>query len=105
MVDRVAVANPTQHDLGMIIWKQQLDLDPVFQIELFVRDEAKTTFTDVFNTKWLADQPLLDLAIHHHNDDFYECENMGSIVVTNIRLLLQKDFKQSMAEQFFRIRH
>jgi hypothetical protein len=46
-----------------------------------------------------------DLAIHHHNDDFYECENMGSIVVTNIRLLLQKDFKQSMAEQFFRIRH
>ena len=45
-----------------------------------------------------------DLAYHHKNDIFKECQNMGAIVVTNIKLLLQKDFKQSMAEQFFKIK-
>ncbi len=42
-----------------------------------------------------------ELAYHHKNDIFLKCENMGSIVLTNIKLLLQKDFKQSMAEEFF----
>ncbi len=42
-----------------------------------------------------------ELAYHHKNDIFMKCENMGSIVLTNIKLLLQKDFKQSMAEEFF----
>lgn len=45
-----------------------------------------------------------DLAYHHKNDIFLDCQNMGAIVVTNIKLLLQKDFKQSMAEQFFKIK-
>ncbi len=46
-----------------------------------------------------------ELAYHHKNNIFLECENMGSIVVTNIKLLLQKDFKQSIAEQFFKIKN
>lgn len=37
-----------------------------------------------------------ELAYHHKNDAFRKCTNMGEIVLTNIRLLLQKDFKQSM---------
>ncbi len=37
-----------------------------------------------------------ELAQHHKNDDFLSCENMGSIVRTNIQLVLQKDFRQSI---------
>jgi hypothetical protein len=37
-----------------------------------------------------------ELAYHHKNDVFLRCKNMGEIVLTNIVLLLQKDFKQSM---------
>ncbi len=39
-----------------------------------------------------------DLARHHKNDTFYECESMGDIVLNNIRLVLQKEFKQSIIE-------
>lgn len=37
-----------------------------------------------------------ELAYHHKNDVFKKCLNMGEIVLTNIVLLLQKDFKQSI---------
>ena len=37
-----------------------------------------------------------ELARHHRNDVFLNCKNMGEIVLTNIELLLQKDFKQSI---------
>ncbi len=37
-----------------------------------------------------------ELAYHHKNDVFKKCTNMGEIVLTNIVLLLQKDFKQSI---------
>ena len=36
-----------------------------------------------------------EMAYHHKNDVFSKCHNMGEIVLTNIKLLLQKDFKQS----------
>ena len=38
-----------------------------------------------------------ELAYHHKNDTFLNCKNMGEIVLTNILLLLKKDFKQSMS--------
>ncbi len=37
-----------------------------------------------------------ELAYHHKNDVFLDCKSMGEIVLTNIKLLLNKDFKQSM---------
>lgn len=37
-----------------------------------------------------------ELAQHHKNDVFFTCRNMGEIVLTNIELLLQKNFKQSI---------
>ena len=37
-----------------------------------------------------------ELAEHHKSDVFLKCETMGEIVLTNIQLLLKKDFKQSM---------
>jgi len=43
-----------------------------------------------------------ELAQHHKNDSFKKCKNMGEIVLTNIKLLLQKDFKQSILMKDFR---
>ena len=37
-----------------------------------------------------------DLSAHHKNDVFMKCRNMGEIVLTNIQLLLKKEFKQSL---------
>ncbi len=37
-----------------------------------------------------------ELAAHHKNDLFLNCKNMGEIVRTNIQLVLNKDFKQSI---------
>ena len=37
-----------------------------------------------------------DLGYHHKNKAFDKCRTMGEIVLTNIKLLLQKDFKQSI---------
>lgn len=37
-----------------------------------------------------------ELAYHHKNDTFLKCKTMGEIVLTNIELLLQKDFQQSI---------
>ncbi|MBK9255368.1 MAG: hypothetical protein IPM42_07770 [Saprospiraceae bacterium] len=39
-----------------------------------------------------------DLAVHHQNDDFLKCKNMGEIVTLNIQLVLQKEFSFSMLE-------
>ena len=43
-----------------------------------------------------------ELAQHHKNNIFKECKNMGEIVFTNIKLLLQKDFKQSILMKDFK---
>lgn len=37
-----------------------------------------------------------ELADHHKNNSFLRCQTMGEIVVNNVQLLLQKDFKQSI---------
>jgi len=39
-----------------------------------------------------------DLARHHKNNSFLECNSMGEIVLNNIRLVLQKEFTQSIIE-------
>lgn len=43
-----------------------------------------------------VDQLKEELSYHHRNDVFQKCKTMGEIVVTNIQLLLQKEFKQSI---------
>ena len=37
-----------------------------------------------------------ELAKHHHSNIFDNCQTMGEVVLANIQLLLQKDFKQSI---------
>jgi hypothetical protein len=39
-----------------------------------------------------------ELAGHHKNDVFLKCKTMGDIVLTNIKLVLQKEFIQSIIE-------
>ena len=43
-----------------------------------------------------VDQLKEELSYHHRNDVFQKCKTMGEIVVTNVQLLLQKEFKQSI---------
>jgi len=51
---------------------------------------------DEISQKGKVQQLGEELAYHHKNDVFKKCLNMGEIVLTNIVLLLQKDFKQSI---------
>src|SRR3954471_10905846 len=37
-----------------------------------------------------------ELAAHHENDVFLQCQTMGEIIDANIKLLMQKEFKQSI---------
>ncbi len=37
-----------------------------------------------------------ELGYHHKTNDFDTCKNMGEIVLTNVELLLKKEFKQSI---------
>lgn len=39
-----------------------------------------------------------DLASHHKNDSFLSCNSMGELVLNNIKLVLQKEFTQSIIE-------
>lgn len=43
-----------------------------------------------------VDQLKRELAYHHRNQMFLNCKTMGDIVLTNLFLLLRKDFKQSI---------
>lgn len=43
-----------------------------------------------------VDQLKNELGYHHKSHSFQKCRSMGEIVLTNIKLLLAKDFKQSI---------
>ena len=51
---------------------------------------------DAISTEDKTDRLKKELARHHKNDVFLKCRNMGEIVLSNIQLLLQKDFRQSI---------
>lgn len=51
---------------------------------------------DSISTSEKIKQLREELAEHHQYDHFLSCKNMGEIVLTNIELLLQKDFMQSI---------
>ena len=48
-----------------------------------------------------VEQLKKELAYHHKNEDFLNCRTMGEIVLTNIQLLLKKEFKQSIIDVKF----
>lgn len=52
---------------------------------------------DHISTPDKVDQLKEELGAHHHSSAFAKCRTMGDIVFTNVKLLLQKDFKQSIS--------
>ena len=56
----------------------------------------KVMIKDQISTPQKVNRLKKELAYHHKNDSFLECKSMGEIVYNNIKLLLQKDFKQSI---------
>ena len=53
---------------------------------------------DQISMPYKVEQLKKELAEHHSNNIFLNCKNMGEIVLTNIQLLLKKDFRQSMSK-------
>ena len=39
-----------------------------------------------------------ELAVHHRNDSFLQCNSMGELVLNNLKLVLQKEFIQGILE-------
>jgi len=53
---------------------------------------------DQISTQTKVELLRYDLAEHHHNPAYLECKNMGEIVMLNIKLVVQKEFTQSIIE-------
>ena len=51
---------------------------------------------DSLSSKEKVNQLKKDLIKHHKNTVFESCTTMGEILITNLQLLLEKDFKQSI---------
>ena len=51
---------------------------------------------DTISTSQKVTQLAQELANHHQSDKFLRCRNMGELVMTNLELLLDKDFTESM---------
>lgn len=64
--------------------------------ELQVKDLFDVMVKDELSLPGKVQQLKEELAYHHKNDAFLKCKTMGEIVLTNIQLLLRKDFRQSM---------
>ncbi len=58
-------------------------------------DLFKVLLKDRISQPAKVEQLKNELAYHHKNDVFLKCSNMGEIVLTNLQLLLQKEFIQS----------
>lgn len=61
-----------------------------------VNDLFQVMVKDRISTPAKVEELKYDLSYHHRNDVFLKCKTMGDIVLTNLQLLLQKDFKQSI---------
>ncbi|MBL0099956.1 MAG: hypothetical protein IPP49_07835 [Saprospiraceae bacterium] len=53
---------------------------------------------DEISTQPKVEQLRFELAEHHHYPLFLQCKNMGEIVMTNIKLVVQKEFKQGIID-------
>jgi hypothetical protein len=51
---------------------------------------------DVISTSAKVEQLRYELYEHHHNAAYLQCRNMGEIVMQNIKLVVQKEFTQSI---------
>jgi len=61
-----------------------------------VEDLFRVMVKDQISQPKKVTQLKKELQIHHHSEAFAKCHTMGDIVFTNLKLLLQKDFRQSI---------
>lgn len=61
-----------------------------------VKDLFNVMVKDPISSPAKVAQLKQDLCYHHRNESFLACETMGQLVLANLQLLLQKDFKQSI---------
>jgi hypothetical protein len=61
-----------------------------------VKDLFRVMVRDQISQPQKVDQLKKELQIHHRSEAFTKCRTMGDIVFTNLKLLLQKDFRQSI---------
>ncbi len=61
-----------------------------------LNDLLKVMVNDSISQMEKITQLREELAVHHNNTRFHKCKNMGEIVMTNLELLLEKDFRQSI---------
>ena len=66
------------------------------------RSQINTLLNNMIKDRISSDEKVvqlrIELAQHHNNDAFLQCTTMGDIVLTNIKLVLQKEFIQSIIE-------
>jgi len=66
------------------------------------RDQLNTLLNNMIKDRISSDDKVeqlrKELAKHHNNDAFLDCSTMGDIVLTNIKLVLQKEFTQSIID-------
>jgi len=55
-----------------------------------------TMVEDVISTPAKVEQLRYELYQHHHNTAYLRCQSMGEIVMQNIKLVVQKEFTQSI---------
>ncbi len=61
-----------------------------------INDLLEIMQTDIISTPDKVKQLAEELATHHQSKRFEKCRNMGDVVLTNLELLVDKNFTQSM---------
>ncbi len=90
-----------QHMRPETVWQYQLEERALIATRVKAsREKGKRLFGAMIHDRISQPEKVerlkQELAYHHKNDAFLKCKNMGEIVLTNIELLLHKDFEQSL---------
>ena len=89
------------HVTGNSVIQYQLEERSLIGVRVKASWKQFSELTDIMTKDSISlpekvNQLKQELAYHHRNQIFLKCKTMGDIVLTNIFLLLRKDFKQSI---------
>lgn len=92
-----------QHMSAETVYQYQLEERSLIAARVKAQRTQVLTLFRIFEKEQISkpekvEQLRADLANHHRSDRFHSCQTMGEIVLTNLRLLIKKDFKQSSFE-------
>lgn len=92
-----------QHMSAETVYQYQLEERSLIATRIKAQRSQVLTLFRIFEKEHISkpekvEQLRTDLANHHRSNRFFNCQTMGEIVLTNLRLLIKKDFKQSSFE-------